>query len=219
MFEKAFAVFMDDQQKLAHGARLERLQKNKTGEIKMLESVLWPVFQTFDGFELEYPMTSLTGVTIFVDVFYAPLGLAFESEGYVPHAGAITRERFSFERMRIRTIAMYGYKYIPFAWDEMEQRPEACRRSVYELLGRFSGSSSSSFNDLSVYERELVRCAVQLKRPFRMQDAMMALQLQGTTTRKVIKSLIAKRIIVGTGKQRNHKYELLPQALEQLWRG
>jgi hypothetical protein len=104
-------------------------------------------------------------VRIFVDVFYGPLGLAFESEGYVSHAGNITRDRFSFEKKRVRTIGIYGYKYIPFSWDELEKKPDECRRSVYEYLGRFSSGHGIAYEELTVYEREVLRFAVCLNRP------------------------------------------------------
>lgn len=111
---------------------MEQLQKDLTGEKKLLGTILWPVLKSFEGLTLEYELVSISGMRIFIDVFYEPLWLAFESEGFVAHAENITRDRFAFERMRIRTIASYGYKYVPFAWDEMDKRPEACRRSVYE---------------------------------------------------------------------------------------
>lgn len=75
------------------------------------------------------------GVKIYIDTFFDPLGFGLESEGYVVHAESITRDRFSFEKMRVRTLALHGCRYIPFSRDELDKQPDACRRSFYELLG------------------------------------------------------------------------------------
>ena len=91
-----------DQDKSASGRRLEMLKKDLIGERKLLR-MLYSVFNTFDGMILEYDLISINGMRMFIDVFYEPLKLAFECEGYVVHAELITRDRFNFERMRIRT--------------------------------------------------------------------------------------------------------------------
>ena len=157
MFELEFAKFLDEQRRTATGTRLERLHKDLIGEKKMLETAIWPVLKSFEGLILEYEVISLSGVKIYIDAFYAPIAAAFESEGFVYHADNITRDRFDFERMRVRTMMMYGYKYVPFTWDELEKKPEVCRRTVYELLGRFAMTEGKAYNELTVQEREVLR--------------------------------------------------------------
>lgn len=159
MPEQEWEKFVQSQRRTASGNRLERLKKNLVGEKKMFKEALWPVFRSFEGFSLEYEVKSLSGVHIYLDAFYHPLKIAFESEGFVPHAETITRDRFSFERMRIRTMAYLGYKFVPFTWDELDQHPEMCRRTVYELLGRYSGKDDRAYRELTVYEQEVLRYA------------------------------------------------------------
>ncbi|WP_227013663.1 hypothetical protein [Paenibacillus psychroresistens] len=210
MFEQEYEVFLEAQRRSATGQRLEQLNKDLTGEKKLLKEVIWPVLKSFDGLIMEYELISSTGVKIYVDVFYEPLGIAFECEGFVVHAEKITRDRFIFERMRIRTIAMYGYKYIPFGWDELDKRAEACRRSVYELIGRFSSTAGSALNDLTVSEREVLRYALRLNRPLRLKDACYCLQLRVTATRYVLIKLVEKKLIKphNSGTKRIHEYTL-----------
>jgi hypothetical protein len=186
MFEQEFERFLNAQRRGAKGLRLEQLQKDLTGEKKMLKEVIWPILKTFDDLILEHELISTTGVRIFIDVFYQPLGLAFESEGFVAHAENITRDRFTFERMRVRTMMMYGYKYVPFSWDELDKRSEACRRSMYELLGRFSSTVGLAYKELTVFEREIIRYALQLNRPLRLSDACYCLQFGQDATRRVL---------------------------------
>jgi hypothetical protein len=218
MFEQEFAKFFEAQCRSASGVRLEQLQKDLTGEKKLLKEVLWPVLKSFEGLTMESEMVSTTGVKIYIDVLYQPLGLAFESEGFVVHAENITRDRFTFERMRVRTMAMYGYKYVPFSWDEMDKRPDACRRSVYELLGRFSSTAGIALKELTVSEREVLRYALRLNRPLRLQDACFCLQMQSEAAIYVLRKLIEKKLLkpLNKGTQRYHEYGLEEKAMQYM---
>lgn len=210
MFEREWKSFLERERKSAEGRRLERLNGNLVGERKMFESVLWPAFRSFEGFGLEYEIKSTTGVNIYVDAVYHPLKLAFESEGFVPHAENITRDRFSFERMRIRTLGLYGFKYIPFSWDELDKQADACIRFVHGLLGKYSGSDDPVLRELSVFEREMVRYALRTNRPFGMRDACLCLGLEKDTARKVLRRLTEKHLIrpLGKGRQKVRAYVL-----------
>jgi hypothetical protein len=210
--------FVEEQRRTARGQRLEQLKKDLTAERKMLQTVIWPVFKSFDDMIMEYEIVSTSGVKIYIDVFYEPLGLAFESEGFVAHAENISRERFSFERMRVRTMALHGYKYIPFSWDELDKKPELCRRALYELLGRYSGTNGKAYQELTVYERELLRFAQRLGRPFRLDDVSNCLQLGNVACRKVLRKLMEKKLIkpIGKGEMRHHEYILEDRAAKYM---
>jgi hypothetical protein len=147
-----------------------------------------------------------------------PLEIGFESEGFVAHAEKITRDRFNFERMRVRTMAMYGYKYVPFTWDELDKNPEACRRMVYEMLGRTSGGQGLVNRELTVNEREVLRYARRLNRPFRLNDVCYCLQKGPDASRFVLRQLMDLRVIqpLRQTKQRHHEFILVEQASNYL---
>jgi hypothetical protein len=69
VFEHEFKRFLDEQRRSASGQRLEQLQKDLTGEIKLMKEVLWPVLKSFDGLSMEHELISTTGVKIYLDVF------------------------------------------------------------------------------------------------------------------------------------------------------
>lgn len=217
-FDEAFRAFYEEQKEGASARRLEMLQSDMTGEIRLLREVIWPVFGSFDGFTLEYEMESINKVKIFADVFYEPLRLVFECDGYVVHAEKITRKRFDFERMRMRTFALNGYKYIPFSWDELDRNPSDCRRTVYELLGRYSGTDDRAYRELSVHEREVIRYALRLNRPFRMADVCYCLNLAAEACRKVLRGLMDKGLIQakGLGREKIRFYELTERARDYM---
>ncbi|MBH5318906.1 hypothetical protein I6N90_13965 [Paenibacillus sp. GSMTC-2017] len=147
MFESEFQKYVESQKKNAKGRRLELLEKDLTGEEKLFKEVLWPVFQTFDGFIMQYEMVSITGITMYIDAFYEPLAIAFESEGFIAHAENISRDRFDFERSRIRTMASKGYIYYPITWDELSKKAESCRSSLYAYLGKYIGISHKDLSE------------------------------------------------------------------------
>lgn len=178
--------------------------------------------QSFEGVTLEHELTSLSGNKIYIDAFYAPLGLALESEGFASHAEMITRERFSFEKLRARTLAAYRYPYVPFSKDELDKNGEVCRRSLYEILGRYSSiSGSRAMEELSVYEREVLRYMLRLNRNLKQVDVKYVLQCGYEKSRRVIEQLIIKNMIlpVGRGVQRFHEFELLTLGKEMILYG
>lgn len=208
-FEQEWDSFLQDQMRSASGRRLERLKVDLTGEKKLFREVLWPVFRSFDGFTLEHELMSNSGITIFVDAFYHPLNFVFESDGFVPHAERITRDRFSFEKMRIRSVARYRYTYIPFSFDELDKHPESCRRQVFELLGIYASFDERAITELTVWERETIRYVVLLDRPFTLEDVSNCLCLGKDTCRKVVRSLMENGLVrpVGQGTKKIRYYE------------
>src|SRR4051812_6014452 len=106
VFEKEYEIFWEEQVRGASGQRLEMLQRDLSGTKKLLEVVLLPVLGTLEGLVLEYEMMSLSGVKIYGDVFHPKLRTVFEDDSFVTHAEKITRDRFSFERARARSVAI-----------------------------------------------------------------------------------------------------------------
>jgi predicted transcriptional regulator len=193
-FEEQFASFVENQKKLGSPRRLEMLERDLSGTMRMFKEILWPVFQTFDGFVLEYELTGPGGVKIFVDVMYVPLGLAFECEGFSVHAETITRERFTFEKSRVRTMLLSNCVYVPFTRDELDKRGQHCRSYVHELLNKYR-NTDVMLKTLTIYEREVLRHAVWLQRPVKMADMCLVLGKKRDFAYKVINSLMEKGLL------------------------
>ncbi|WP_127582761.1 hypothetical protein [Paenibacillus koleovorans] len=210
MFEQQWNLFLERQQRDAAGARLERLQRDLTGEKKLVATLFWPVLKSLDELTLEYSISSQTGVTIYGDVYFRRLNAIVETEGFVSHAEQVTRDRFTFERMRVRSFVMQGYLYLPFSWDELDKKPDACRRVLYELLGRSSLGRAPGEVDLSAGERELVYWMRLHGKELSLAEACMRLGRTAKPTRHVLRKLLGKQLIspVNQGTLRIHKYAL-----------
>ncbi|MDG0794649.1 hypothetical protein OMP38_30265 [Cohnella ginsengisoli] len=103
---------------------------------------------------------------------------------------------------------MMGYKHIPFSRDEMDKKPEMCRRMLYELLGKYGGAGDMMMQ-ASIYAREIVKNASNGK-AFKPQDAQSWLQLKRDKTRKVLRAMLAESWVdlAGGSERRNHQYKL-----------
>ncbi len=220
MFEREYVKFWEKQVSSAGGQRLEMLQRDLTGTKKLLHKVILPVLGTLEGLILEYEMISLSGVKIYADVFHPMLRVAFEEDHYVTHAEMISRDRFSFERARARSVATLGYIYFPYSRDELEKKPDFCQRNLYELIGRTGNAEGSGLYLLPVYEREVIRCALLRNKPFRTADVCDWLVVKREASRKVLRELEAKGLIqaVGGGITRCHEFMITERAVALLYR-
>ncbi|WP_123042172.1 hypothetical protein [Cohnella candidum] len=209
-FESEFEAFLLQQQRGAKGQRLEMLKKDMTGTKKLLEVAVWPVLKSFEGLVLEHEMVSQTGVRIYGDVFISQANCISETEGFAVHAEMITRDRFSFEKMRIRTIALLGYGFLPFSWDELDKRGDLCRRAIYELFGRTVAPMVGMNREITVYEREVLRYVSRLNRPFRLEDVCRCLGMTEKPCRTIIRKLVDMKLVkpIGQGSRRIHYYVL-----------
>ncbi|OAS13795.1 hypothetical protein [Paenibacillus oryzisoli] len=220
MFEKEYKIFWEEQVRSASGQRLEMLQRDLTGTKKLLEGAILPVLGTFEGLVLEYEMTSLSGMKIYGDVFHDKLRTVFEEDSFVTHAEKITRDRFSFERARARSVGILGYTYFPYSRDELEKKPSFCQRNLYELIGRMGNLEGVGLLQLPVYEREVLRCSLLANKSFRLTDVCLWLQLKRETCRKVLRELEAKGLVysIGSGSVRSHKFMITEKAILLLHR-
>ncbi|BBI33205.1 hypothetical protein [Cohnella abietis] len=219
MYKSEYAELLEEQKSSATGARLEQLNKQGEGEKKLCEEIIGPVLKTFKGIVLEKEIVTLSGVKVYIDAYYEPLRFGFEGEGFVVHAENITRSRFDFERQKIRSMVAYGIKYIPFSWDEMDKKADACRRTVYELVGRYSGHTGTSYQEVSLYEREVIRYALRLGRPIKMSDVRECLQSSNDFCHGVLKNMLVNKWIrpLNETAERHHQYVLSEEASKHLW--
>lgn len=215
--EKAYERLIEQQKKSATGMRLEHLINHGEGERRLLTEIIWPVRGTYDGIVLEKEFVTLTGVKAYIDVYDERVHFGLEAEGFVPHAESITRSRFDFEKVRIRSMGALGILFIPFSFDEMNKKPDVCRRNLYELYGKFGKGSGTL---LSALEKELLRYMRILGRPIRMQDAQECLQASHDFCLKVLRGLVNKSIIRPTieGAMRVHSYSLVDNNPTLQWR-
>ncbi len=87
-FEAIYQKYLKEQKNEAEPRRLEMLERELIGT----------------KLEMEHRITNSSGVSLFIDVYHERLRLGFECEGFSAHAETITRERFTFEKSKVRTM-------------------------------------------------------------------------------------------------------------------
>jgi hypothetical protein len=204
VFEQAFEVFWKEQVRGAGGQRLEMLQRDLTGTKRLLEMVLLPVLGSLEGLVLVHPN----------------LRIVFGEDNFITHAEKITRDRFSFERARARSVATLGFTYFPYSRDELEKKPDFCQRNLYELIGRIGNAEGTGLHKLNLYEREVMRSAVLRNQPFRVADVCAWLQLKKDACRPVLRELESKGLLdsIGGSLTRSHKFMITEKGVSLLHR-
>jgi hypothetical protein len=217
-FEEEFEKLLEVQKAAATGQRSEMLNRNLTGTKLLMKNLLLPVFGKSDGMVLEYEMTGPSGVKIFGDVGLPSLRLIVEEDHFITHAEKVTRDRFSFERARARSVAVNLFIYFPYSRDELEKRPEESQRSLYELLGKLGTKEGTGLMKLPVYEREVLRCAWLRGQTFRLGDVSEWLLLGRETCRKIIWEMQKKELVcsVGGGPKRCYEFHITEKSLQLL---
>lgn len=187
------------------------LERDLYGTRLLLSKLLLPVLKTLDGLVLEYEVLSQNGVKLYTDAFFEPLQHVYECEGFVPHVELQTRERHDFAQSRLRTFAAKRFVYVPFSRDELEKKPEACRRSLYEIIGEQTTSQQNGkLYLLPIVERELLRYALYVSNRFSLSSACESLGIGEASARRHLRSLYNKRLLcsVGSGDRRLHYYRI-----------
>lgn len=70
-----------------------------------------------EGWSPQYPITTVTGMTVHADVAFPAVRLLLELDGYAWHGG---RERFGADRRRDRRTLMTGWRTARFTWDDLD---------------------------------------------------------------------------------------------------
>ncbi|WP_276355955.1 hypothetical protein [Cohnella caldifontis] len=214
-FEREFNRLLEAQKQAATGQRLEMLCRDLSSTKQMLQVTVWPVLKSLESIILEFELVSRSGIKVYIDGLETRAGLALESEGFAVHAQNISRERFAFEKRKVRTIASYGYMYTPFSRDELEGKPDECQSSFAELIGRYAGYGwNQLYSELNVYEREVLRYGKRLLRPLKPADVQFCLGCGRTFGTKVLRSLLDKELLLpgGEGVHRFRQYLLAEKA-------
>jgi predicted transcriptional regulator len=165
-------------------------------------------------------MVNSSGVKIYGDVGRPEILTIFEEDHYTTHAEKITRNRFSFERARARSVRLQGYIYFPYSREELETKPQFCQRDLYELIGRYGNVEGAGLLKLPVYEREVIRCALLRSKSFNLTDVSTWLQLKKERCTKVMQALVSKGLVIsiGGGATRFHEFMISEKGFSLLYR-
>lgn len=207
-FEQAYEAFMQKHIGQRTGERKGRLMsRNFHGEKLFLRNVWWPLKGNLDHLHPEYEIADWRGRSYFADFAWAPPGapiFLWEIKGFAKHVRDVDRNGYSNELNRELFLQGMGYRLASSAYDDVEGRPELVITLLRLLLSQFQADVLPvKLNELT--EKEIIRLAIRLARPFRPVDATRHLGINYRTTMKHINSLIAKGwikpVVSGAGER------------------
>lgn len=192
--------------------RRELLSKGLSyGTITFLKKIWYPAIGNLKDLHSEYEVRDLNNKYRYLDLAYMPGGAkgCIEIQDYGSHARDIETNRFKDLCMKQALLTLDNWSFLPIAYLTIRDDPEVCKNLVLSFVGKFLSIDMSS--ELTWAEAETLRLARRLLRPIEASELSLHLLLSENRTRVVLRSLIAKiLLIVSSGKQRYRTYQLNP---------
>lgn len=180
-------------------------------EQMMLRHIWWPSFGHFQHLHPEYEIQDFNEGYRYLDFAYirSHIKIAIEVDGYGTHLRNISRKQFCDQWIRQMHLTNDNWIVIRIGYDDIEQRPRLWQQLLQQMMGRLFGNTSS-FDDLHVYEREIMRLASRLERPFKLADVKSTLNCCHNTARQHIRNLERNEWIksFNGGSVRTHSWSL-----------
>jgi len=222
-FEQAYEAFMQSHVDRRSGERRGRLvSRNFHGEKLFLQNVWWPLKKSLDGLHPEYEIMDWRGRPYYADFAWrTPWGfiVLIEIKGYASHVRDLDRSGFDNETNREVFLQGIGYRLLSFSYDNVANKPDICVTLLRLFLSQFQASDQPVVRPTDLLEKEIIRLAYKLARPFRPIDVTHRLNINYRTAKNRIDGLVVKNYIhpipKGKGK-RSVLYMLTEDAYKSL---
>ncbi|MCL6459737.1 MAG: endonuclease domain-containing protein [Gorillibacterium sp.] len=219
-FEQAHQVFLEHHAAYRTGERKGRLLRgHQHAEKLLLQNVWWPLIGSFDHLHPEYEIVDWNRKSQFLDFAFLPTFGRFglECDGFQSHVLDMDREKFSHSLNRETFLTGMGWKMIHVSYDDVLKRPEVCRMLVKLVISPYLIRSPSSLS-ISPTQKEVLRFAWSLGKPFRSKDVADQYRVNFRTARKWLQAMVENGLLhpLNNGKH-IHYYELNQGALEHLF--
>jgi hypothetical protein len=213
--EEQYQVWLEKQGKNRSGEALRRLQEGHGHNEKLFAQTIWfPAVGNFDDLHAEYEVTNFRDGSYYLDYAYIrqPYRIDWEVDDFSTHAKMVTRRSFDYERERQNQLMADGWLVFRFTLDAIKERPRRCQQFVLQVMGKLYGNGMEKLH-LSLEQREIMRLAVILQRPFTPTEMCGPLGIQAQYARKVLHGLVEMQLLApASGSARIRTYTLGPKA-------
>lgn len=137
----------------------------------MLRHVWWPAFGHLDYLHPEYEATDFGGGSRYIDFAYIRAGIkvAIEVDGYGPHVRDLSRRQFCDQWVRQMHLINDGWVVMRIGYDDVRERPRLWQL-LQQMVGRLFGDGQKPMHEADCVEKEIIRLALRLGRPLKLQD-------------------------------------------------
>ncbi|WP_256759977.1 DNA-binding response regulator [Cohnella sp. WQ 127256] len=215
MFEDKYEMWMHKQRKLRQGESLRKLNEDHGHNGKLfIQEIGWPAVGNLDCLQAEYEIPNTRNSSYYLDFAYirAPYLINWEVDDFSSHAKNITRRGFDYDRDRQNQLVHDEWRVYRFTLDAIKERPLQCRQFILQILGKLYGGILQDTQPLTLKQREIMRLAIRLQRPFTPLDVCVQLGIQGQHARKLLHELVGMQFLAAeSGSIRIRKFSLGPK--------
>ncbi len=124
--------------------------------------------------------------------------------------------QFSDHLRRQNDLIIDGWKLLRFSFDDIKDNPRFCQQKLQQFMGRWLGTETYDLG-ASYTEKEVIRLAIKLARPFTPGDVCAHFGIENKTARKWLQQMVNKKWLKpASGSTRVRSYELELE-LENKW--
>jgi len=210
VFESHYAQWMEEQRKTRTGEALRRLNEGHGHNEKLFADKIWyPAIGNFAFLHAEYEVGSHWGSSFYLDFAYIrpPYLLQWEIDDFSSHAKNMTRREFVYERDRQNHMVIDDWKVFRIPLDVINDHPRRYQQFVLQVIGKLYGSERSTGPVLSLKQREIMRLAIRLQRPFTPMEVCVQLGIGNRSARDLLHQLVRLGLLdVAFGNVRARSY-------------
>jgi len=212
-FDEAYEEFITEHCKRRSGERLRRLREGHGHAEKLfLSTVWWPMFHQFSHLHPEYEIHDYKDGYRYLDYAYIQphFRIAIEIDGFGPHWRNISSWQFDDHCQRQNHLVIDGWYVIRVTYNQIKEKPRLCQQTIQQLFGRWL-VSSTSMNELTIFERETIRLAVRSTKPITPKDISFQLGIGVDYAQRLLRGLVHKQWLQpASGNVRIRSYGLHP---------
>jgi hypothetical protein len=213
MFEKEYALFMQEHAEGRSGEALRRLQEGHGhAERSFLELVWWPATGNFDDLHPEYEVHDFKDGTRYLDFAYLrfPMQICIEIDGYGPHSRDASRWQFADQLMRQNHLVIDGWRVIRFSYDDVVEKPRRCQQFIQQFLGVWFAEVPQQVS-LSPKEQQIIRIMIRKQSVLTPLEVSEQIGITDRHARTLLQRLVqAKVLLPASGDKRIRSYKLNP---------
>lgn len=215
MFEKRYEEWLDKQRRGLTGEALRRLTEGHAHNEKLFAEEVWyPAIGNFDDLHAEHEVRSYKNGFFYLDfaLLRPPYLIDWEIDDFSSHAKNVTRRTHDYNCDRQNQLVLDGWKVFRISLDAIRERPKQVQQFVLQAMGKLYGTSLPDNPRLSLKQREIMRLAFRLHRPFTPTEVCISLGIKQQHARGLLNVLVQLELLVAaSGHARIRSYAIGPK--------
>lgn len=210
MFDEHYDAWLESQRNCRTGEALRRLNEGHAHNEKLFLADVWyPAVGSFDDMHAEYEVRSYKNGCYYLDfaLLRPPHRVAWEIDDFSSHAKNVTRRSHEYNCDRQNQLVLDGWTVFRISLDAVRERPKQVQQFVLQAMGKLYGFIVPDKPTLTLKQREILRIAFRLQRPFAPAEICQALSIKHQHARALLHELASRQLLApasGTARIRNY---------------